>query len=322
MSEPFFYSDIESAKPFFTSHTPSNSPPPFTTGRLLWHLALLVITGITTTLSGAIFPLLLRDIELVDIISMLGSDYTPIINGLVFSFTLLTILGTHELGHYIACRYYNVRATLPYFIPVPPPLGIGTLGAFIRIKSPIYTRRALFDIGISGPLTGFVFALPAAVVGIYYGKPLTTPVTDLPIYFHHPLLFALIAKLTGHSATVEWNPIWFACWVGMLATALNLLPVGQLDGGHVVYALFGRRGHRFVAVFITLLQAAVAYFAYTRYNWSGGFVYAAMLVLMLILRHPRVVDETAPLDLTRKILGIVALLVFILSFMPVPLRIN
>jgi membrane-associated protease RseP (regulator of RpoE activity) len=319
-SEPYFYSDIESAPKFipFASAVYASELGP---GRVLWHTVLFLVTCLTTTMSGAIFPLLLQDMELSAILGAF-KDPATIMSGALFSFTLLTILGMHEMGHYIACRFYKIRATLPYFIPVPPPLGIGTLGAFIRIKSQIQTRRALFDVGIAGPLAGFVFALPAAIVGIYYGQELNIPASDMPIHFNHPLLFTLISKLMGKPVEIAWNPVWFACWVGMLATALNLLPVGQLDGGHIIYALFGRRGHRFVAAAITLLQALIAYFAYTRYHWSGGFVYAGMLILMFILHHPPIMDEDESLGIGRKILGAIALLVFILCFMPIPLELN
>lgn len=321
-SDQYFYSDIESARPLFAPAATTDASTQITTGRLLWHLALFLITAITTTIAGTIFPYLLQDIDLFTLIRTVTAGPGPLINGIAFSFTLLVILGTHEMGHYIACRYYGISATLPYFIPVPPPLGVGTLGAFIRIKSPIQTRRALFDVGIAGPLAGFVFALPAAIVGVLYSQPLHTDAANMAVKFNQPLLFTLLAKLVNAPAETAWNPIWFACWVGMLATALNLMPVGQLDGGHVVYALFGKRGHRAVAFLITVVQAAVAYFAYTRYHWSGGFIYAGMLVLMFCLRHPQLVDEREPLGLWRKVLGVIALLVFILSFMPVPLEIN
>lgn len=287
--------------------------------KLFLHVFLFVTTIITTTITGAIFPYILQEADFSDILHLVTTSPIPIINGLLFSFTLLVILGTHELGHYIACRYYGVNATLPYFIPVPPPLGVGTLGAFIKIQSPIYNKKALFDIGISGPLAGFIFAIPAAIVGIYYGHPV---VSALSINFNNPLLFTLISKALGIHSELAWNPIWFGCWIGMLATALNLLPVGQLDGGHVVYALFGKRGHSVVALTITILQAVVAYIAYVKFNWSGSFVYLIMLVVLFIKRHPQVLDEEEPIGFWRKFLGFVALLVFLLCFMPVPLRIN
>jgi len=311
----FFYSNDEFAASYLAS---LDTGLAITPKQLLWHLFLFLTTILTTTIAGAIFPYLLQEADLDQIYNIVTTSKVPIINGLIFSFTLMVILGTHELGHYIACLYYRVSATLPYFIPIPPPLGIGTLGAFIKIKSPIYTRKALFDIGIAGPLAGFVFAIPAAIAGIYFSRPVSSA---LPITFNNPLLFTLIGKIFGVQSELAWNPIWFACWVGMLATALNLLPVGQLDGGHVVYALFGRRGHRAVALIVTILQAVIAYFAYINSNWSGGFIYAILLIVMFAMKHPKVVDEDEPLGFWRGVLGFIALLVFILCFMPIPLKI-
>jgi membrane-associated protease RseP (regulator of RpoE activity) len=321
MRGQYFYSDIDNARAyFFTSPNDSSLTP----RQILWHLLLLLLTAITTTISGTVFPFLMQGWELDAIFRLVTQNLAPWFNGLIFSFTLLVILGAHELGHYLTCRYYHIQASLPYFIPVPPPLGVGTLGAFIKIKSPIHTRRALFDVGLSGPLAGFIFALPAAFAGIYFGQasPLTTTTAPETISFNYPLLFTLIAKLTGTTPNVIWNPIWFACWVGMLATALNLLPVGQLDGGHVVYALFGKKGHRLVAVLVTFSQAAIAAIAFTEYNWAGGFIYTIMLTILLMLRHPQVTDETEPLGRSRQVFGFIALIVFILSFMPIPLKMN
>lgn len=315
----YFYADAEAAPPQFAE---LNVGPKIPLNELIRHLLLFLATVITTTIAGAIFPYLLLDAELSQIYHILTTSAVPIINGLLFSFTLLVILGMHELGHYLACRYYGITASLPYFIPIPPPLGIGTLGAFIRIKSPIQTRKALFDVGLSGPLAGFIFAVPAAIVGIYYSHANPSGHPEAPIIFHQPLLFVLISKILGVSEDIAWNPVWFACWVGMLATALNLLPVGQLDGGHVVYALFGKQGHRAIAIAITLSQIATATIAYLTYNWAGGFIYSIMLIVLLVLRHPQVTDEEAPLGRGRKIFGLIALIVFTLSFMPAPIKIN
>jgi membrane-associated protease RseP (regulator of RpoE activity) len=270
-----------------------------TFGRVLFHLFLLGLTVVTTTLIGALF---------------LGS----LAGGVLFSFTLLTILGAHELGHYVACRWYGVRATLPYFIPAP--IGIGTFGAFIKIKSPIPTRRALFDIGIAGPLAGFVFALPAAFVALYFaeGAPGGAATDGMPT-LHDPLLFILAAKLLGVPRDIYINPVWFAAWVGMLVTSLNLLPVGQLDGGHVTYSLFGRRGHRHIALTIYFSVLALAAYAYVRFDWLGWVVYAVILTLMLRVGHPSVVDEREPLGLARVAVAALGLVVFLLCFLPFPI---
>lgn len=270
-----------------------------TFGRIALHLSLLGLTAITTTLIGALF-----------LSSFKG--------GMLFSFTLLTILGAHEMGHYIACRWYGVRATLPFFIPAP--IGIGTFGAFIKIKSPIPTRRALFDIGIAGPLAGFVFALPASVVALYFAQaaPNTPSTGEMPV-FHDPLLFVLIAKLLGVPRDIIANPVWFASWVGLLVTSLNLLPVGQLDGGHVIYSLFGARGHRRVALAVYVSVIALAVFAYVSRGWMGWAIYAVILTLLLRVGHPPVIDEYEPLGLPRVAVAALSLIVFLLCFMPFPI---
>ncbi len=171
-----------------------------------------------------------------------------IAEGATFSASLLAILFSHEMGHYLACRYYKVNATLPYFIPAPPLFLAGTFGAFIKIRSPIPSRRALFDIGLAGPLAGFVVAIPLSIVGVLTVGPPVPPPQDHVIYFNDPLLFRLIAKLAGipldpNSPT---NPYYMAAWIGLLVTSLNLMPVGQLDGGHGTFALFGARAHHLI----------------------------------------------------------------------------
>jgi membrane-associated protease RseP (regulator of RpoE activity) len=274
-------------------------PREITFGRVLFHLLLLGLTAVTTTLIGALF-----------LQSLAG--------GMLFSFTLLTILGAHEMGHYIACRWYGVRATLPYFIPAP--IGIGTFGAFIKIKSPIPTRRALFDIGIAGPLAGFVFALPAALIALHFAQSAPAgATTDGAMSFHDPLLFILAAKLLGVPRDIVVNPVWFAAWVGMLVTSLNLLPVGQLDGGHVTYSLFGPRGHRRVALATYCGVIALAVFAYLRGGWLGWAVYVVILTLMLRVGHPPIVDEYEPLGRARVLVAVVGLIVFLLCFLPLPI---
>jgi Peptidase family M50 len=170
-----------------------------------------------------------------------------IAEGATFSASLLAILFSHEMGHYLACRYYKVNATLPYFIPAPPVFLAGTFGAFIKIRSPIPSRRALFDIGLAGPLAGFVVAIPLSVVGVLTVGP-AVPAEGHLLYFNDPLMFRLIAKLAGvpldpNSPT---NPFYMAAWIGLLVTSLNLMPVGQLDGGHGMFALFGGRAHRII----------------------------------------------------------------------------
>src|SRR5215475_8769920 len=190
-----------------------------TVGRLLFHLLLLGLTVLTTTFVAEYLML------------------SSLTKGAVYSFAVLSILGAHEMGHYIACRWYGVRATLPYFIPVPLP-PVGTFGAFIKIKSPFPSRRALFDIGIAGPLAGFVFAIPAAFIAHYFAAPASvSELTGGEITFNDPLLFQFFERALRLPPSIELNPVWWAAWIGVFMTALNLLPVGQLDGGHVTYAV-------------------------------------------------------------------------------------
>jgi membrane-associated protease RseP (regulator of RpoE activity) len=273
-----------------------------TVGRLLFHLFLLGLTVLTTTFAAGLFWL------------------DGLVEGAVYSFTVLSILGAHEMGHYIACRWYGVRATLPYFIPVPLP-PVGTFGAFIKIKSPIPSRRALFDIGIAGPLAGFVFAAPAAFIAHYFATPSSlSEVPEGAITIHSPLLFQFFERMFN-LPEVELNPVWWAAWVGVFMTALNLLPVGQLDGGHVTYAVFGRRGHRLTAwaSYISVIALAVFSVKSGAWNWVA---FAALLTLVIRVGHPPVVDEGEPLGMARVLVAIIGLLVFALSFLPFPITIH
>ena len=283
-------------------------PPPerLTFRRLLLHLFLLGLTALTTTIMGALF---------------LNDGSAPVLSGLMYSFALLMILGAHEMGHYIACRWYGVRATLPFFIPSPLPL-FGTFGAVIKIKSPIPSRRALFDIGIAGPLAGFVFALPVAYVAHYFAKASSssTPGEGV-IVFNDPLLFKVLAKLLHLPPSIDGNPLWFAAWLGLLMTALNLLPIGQLDGGHVVYAVLGERGHRWIARIVYLGVVALAVYSYLSGGWMGWFVWVVILTLMMRFGHPPVLEEQEPVGLARVLVAILGLLVFVLCFMPFPITI-
>jgi membrane-associated protease RseP (regulator of RpoE activity) len=274
-----------------------------TVGRLLFHLLLLGLTVLTTTFAVGFVML------------------SSLTKGAVYSFTVLSILGAHEMGHYIACRWYGVRATLPYFIPVPLP-PVGTFGAFIKIKSPIPSRRALFDIGIAGPLAGFVFALPAAFIGHYFATPSgSSEILAGAITFNDPLLFKFLLRAFHLPATIETNPVWLAAWVGVFMTALNLLPIGQLDGGHVTYAVFGRRGHRLTAWASYGAVIALAVFSIKSGAWNW-VVFAALLTLVIRVGHPPVVDEDEPLGLARILVAIIGLLVFVLSFMTIPITIH
>ena len=313
MSQPYYFPPRppEFYRPTAVNSLPQAPPEELTFGRVARHVLLLGLTILTTTAAGA---LLFFD-------GALSGDAVAraLAAGLLFSFTLLGILGAHEMGHYLACRWYGVRATLPYFIPVPLP-PVGTFGAFIKIKSPIPSRRALFDIGISGPLAGFVFALPAAVVALSFAVSLPpSALTGEAIVFHDPPLFLLLGKLFGLPPDLELNPVYFAAWVGLFMTSLNLLPVGQLDGGHVVYAVFGRQWHRWVARAVYLTVIGLGVYNFWRGGWLGWFVYAVILTLMMRFGHPPVIEEGEELGTGRKLVAVLGLIVFLLCFMPVPI---
>lgn len=303
------------------------------TPRVLLHVALLATTAITTTLTGAAWAVQVQDDSSVfgllvsPIVAVLREtatgNFDPLGQGLLFTFTLLTILGAHELGHYFACRHYGIRATLPFFIPAPPTITLfGTLGAVIKIKEPIRSRRALFDIGIAGPLAGFAFALPAAVVGLYFAKPAASSAVATAanggIQFHDPLLFILISKTMGIPEWIEWNPIYWAAWGALLVTALNLFPVGQLDGGHVVYALLGRRAHTWISRIATIACGALAVYSLVVHQPPVYLLWTLVLLFLMKVGHPPVAEEE-PLGTARVTVAIIAVLVFLLCFMRFPI---
>ena len=242
------------------------------------------------------------------------------VRGLWYSVPILAILGTHEMGHYLACRYYGVDASRPYFLPMPLLL-TGTLGAFIRIRQPIPNKTQLFDIGIAGPIAGFVVAVPVLFIGMYLSEVVELPV-DLEGGFRigKPLLYMAARWLTFGSVpegfTVNIHPVLFAAWFGLLATALNLFPIGQLDGGHISYAVLGPKS---TAVTIVMIGCLVA-LTFWSLSWA---VWAGLMVLMLLTfgpRHPRTPDEDEPLDNARKSLAIFAVVMFVLCFTPAPIE--
>jgi membrane-associated protease RseP (regulator of RpoE activity) len=245
-----------------------------------------------------------------------------IAEGATFSASLLAILFSHEMGHYLACRYYKVHATLPYFIPAPPVFLAGTFGAFIKIRSPIPSRRALFDIGLAGPLAGFVVAIPLSVVGVLKVGPPVSAEGHL-LYFNDPLLFRFIAKLGGvpldpNSPT---NPYYMAAWIGLLVTSLNLMPVGQLDGGHGTFALFGAGAHRIIGRVAFVVMAILAVLGFWLHGSPSGFLYAVLLGIMMRIPHPQP-SMMEPLGTKRIVIAIVTLIVFILCFWPFPITIT
>jgi len=230
--------------------------------------------------------------------------------GLAFSLPLIVILLAHELGHYFACQYYQLEATLPYFLPVPT--FIGTFGAFIRIRSIIYSRTVLFDVGIAGPIAGFVVLLPFLFYGVWLSKVSPAAAqgdlifgTPLVLQFFEGIFFPGIAP-----EAIYLHPMARAAWVGVFATALNLLPIGQLDGGHIVYALAGPWARKVSLAAIALL-VPMGYFYPPWWGW-------AVALYFLGRRHPQIFDLT-PLDGRRRLFAGLALLIFVVSFMVAPL---
>lgn len=233
--------------------------------------------------------------------------------GIPFAGALLFILTTHELGHYLLSKIHRVPASLPLFIPGPPHF-IGTFGAIIRVRGPILSRRALFDIGVAGPLAGFVVAVIVLVVGLSLSTVVDRTAT-FGLHLGEPLLLQFMSWIVigplSPEADVVLHPIGFAAWFGLFVTSLNLLPIGQLDGGHVAYALWGRRQRTMALVFLPILLILGFY------GWSGWFLWAFMAGLWGV-GHPPVMDSHVPLGRNRTIVGWIALGVFVVTFAPVP----
>ncbi|MBE3129476.1 MAG: site-2 protease family protein [Acidobacteria bacterium] len=239
----------------------------------------------------------------------------------LYAAVLMIILVGHELGHYLTCRRYGVAATLPFFIPGPP--FIGTFGAFIRTRSPINFKRQLFDIGANGPLAGFFLALPALVVGLAFSRVTAYVPTADSYTFGEPLLFRILSALffgkVSEGSVLVLHPVGFAGWIGLLVTAINLVPLGQLDGGHIAYALLGRKA-RLVSKGVVAIFIVMGVFF-----WIGWFLWAAVILFFefkskLRLRHPPVLDEDVPLDPKRRFLSVLIVVIFILSFIPDPVK--
>ena len=269
------------------------------------HITLFLLTFMSTLLVGAIH-------EGVDIIR----DPSDIYKGLPFSVTLLVILLSHEFAHYIFSRKHHVDATLPYFIPAPTLFG--TLGAFIKMKSPITTKNALMDIGASGPIAGFIVSVIATIVGLSLSKVMPVVKGVEMIKLGDSLLFAGLSKLIignySGNQDIFLHPIAFAGWIGFFVTSLNLLPIGQLDGGHIAYALLGKR-HALVSKILIAVLAVLGIFVFE------GWIVWAVLLIILGIKHPPVIESYVPLDPKRKIAGFSALIIFILTFTPVPITI-
>lgn len=307
------------------------------------HTGLFLLTIITTTVAGLVISAPELDVpapplsRLVDYLLFVPQYYLRSIialfvftvghpkllaDGLIFSAALLAILTAHEMGHYVACRRYGVAATLPFFIPAPPLFLAGTFGAFIKIKSPIPSRRALFDIGLAGPLAGFVVAVPIALAGILSMQP-SVHGGGYGIVFNDPLLFRLLGRLLGTPLDpyAPINPYYMAAWIGLLVTSLNLMPVGQLDGGHGTFALFGQRAHRLIGRSAFAAMAILTVLGFVWYGSPSGFLYTVLLAVMLRIGHPQPA-EMESLGAGRTVIALVTLIVFALCFWPFPITIS
>jgi membrane-associated protease RseP (regulator of RpoE activity) len=235
--------------------------------------------------------------------------------GMPFSFTLLAILGIHELGHFAMSRYHGVQATWPYFIPVPT--FIGTFGAMIKLKSPMPDKRALLDIGAAGPVAGFLVAVPAIFFGLEVSEVAPSTGVDGALQLGDSLLLLLaerwaFGELPADQA-IHLGPVAFAGWIGLLVTALNLLPVAQLDGGHIAYAVFGKY-YQAVARVTLVAMVGMGFL-----GWPGWYVWA-ILSIIFKLRHPPTLNDYVPLDRKRNILAVCCLIIFILCLIPVPFQ--
>jgi membrane-associated protease RseP (regulator of RpoE activity) len=289
--------------------------------RIWLHGLLFFLCGLTTTALGARlaynfrFNLPAFDLErdMLALPSVLR-DPAAMLSGLPYSVTLLAILLAHEFGHYLACQYYRIDASLPYFLPAPT--FIGTMGAFIRFRSAVKSRKELFDVGVAGPLAGFLFVIPALGIGLALSKVVPGIGNDGELRLGTPLLLLLAERVAfpwAADVDIYLHPVARAAWVGLLATALNLLPIGQLDGGHVVYALYGDR-HRLISTCAIVALLPLGFLYWPWFVWAAGLFYLGR-------RHFSVVDAS-PLSTGRQQVALLVLLIFALSFIPAPVMYN
>jgi membrane-associated protease RseP (regulator of RpoE activity) len=281
------------------------------------------LTIVSTSFAG--FFYLLGDLSLRSFFFLLLHP-NLLIRGFAFSLPLIVILSAHEMGHFLACRYYGMRCTPPYFIPAPIAF-TGTLGAFIKIKSQFLNKKALFDIGIAGPLAGFLFVLPTLWIGIRLSRLI--PKGVLPhgeLSFGEPLIFRIFgALILGYSPARQdmlAHPIAMAAWVGLLATSLNLLPIWQLDGGHIAYAMIGRTWHKRASIAALAALILISFAGWPTPSYILFFVLILVFGIRSRFYHPSTMWDEEKIGAGRFVLGMVAFLILILSFMPVPISIT
>jgi membrane-associated protease RseP (regulator of RpoE activity) len=341
--DPRYLHQVESPKPDF--------------GFFL-NILLFLLTFFTTTVAG------------VQWVGKNAFELTNLPYGLPYSFSILFILGVHEFGHYFAARYHRVKVTLPYFLPFPPTpffLNFGTLGALIKTKAIVPSRKAMFDIGVAGPLAGFVACIivltlgfltlpgPDYILSIHPGYDFSAQATNesggLGLEFGRTILYSSLSWLLTDPAKqfvppmseMYHYPLLCVGWFGLFVTAMNLIPIGQYDGGHLIYTLFGEK-HRVIArtsfivllvlglpaVLDAVLRTILSYFVQdlpaqiiplAQYSWTGWFLWALISYYVIKLYHPPVPDES-PLDQSRVIIGWLALIVFVVSFSFAPFTIS
>jgi len=306
---------------------PAPAAPTVQKGSLLLASGLFLLSLFTCVTLGGGFLLAARTDVVTDLVPVLlpetvrrvWTDPELLKWGFAFALPVLAILLAHEMGHYLLCRRYRLPATPPYFLPAP--IGLGTFGAFIRIRGAIRSKRMLFDVGVAGPIAGFVVLLPFLIYGIAHSQPSAVervPESTAAMFLYLPgksLLYSALAWLfhgpLPDSVILNPHPFALAAWVGCFATMLNLLPLAQLDGGHLLYAVVGRwQGRIAPALWVALLAGG--------FLWPGWFLWS-LIVLGMGLRHPPVTDEAEPLDRPRRWLAVAAAAIFLLCFMPVPI---
>lgn len=270
------------------------------------HIVLFILTFLSMLAAGALLQ------KGVDIFS----EPWRIVEGLPFALTLMVILLSHELSHYFASKKHHTKATLPYFIPAPSL--VGTFGAFIKMKSPIITRKALIDIGASGPIAGFLLSVIAAIVGLSHSSVVPTTEMKGGLSLGDSILFSLLSRLVLGTPPASYDillhPVAFAGWIGLFVTSLNLIPIGQLDGGHIAYA-FLRERHRILSIVLVIMLLILGFVFWEMWALWGA------LMIVLGLNHPPVIYWEVPLDRKRKVVGVLAFIIFILTFMPSPFSI-
>lgn len=318
---PIFLSEIVEDKISEIVAPVQKRPSFFSKNRVWLNILLFVLTVFTTFFVGFSWSINYKYAEVLGEMSEFPISVDLILDpqilflSILYAGVLLGILLGHELGHFLTCRYYKIDATLPFFIPAPTI--IGTMGAFIKIKSPITRKRQLFDIGVAGPLTGFILAVPTLLVGLSLSKVVASFPQEGSFILGEPLILKIFSSLLFRGVPPDANmilhPIAFAGWVGILVTALNLFPIGQLDGGHVFYAVLGKNSRKYSRYILAAFIFMGIFF------WIGWLVWA-LLISVLGLNHPTILDEDTPLSPRRKMITVVVLLIFILSFIPDPIK--